>query len=104
MNSVIVIICAYLLGAALEGWYIQEFYFKRTLGEATSSFTLFNIICYLLLLLVLFIAIIKEKHQGLKLIQIGMVLFFITYSYQSAINRVEYFKTHKIRFYRYTGE
>lgn len=103
MNSVVVIICAYLLGTILEGIYMHEYYFK-IIEDTGSFFSLPTVLWCLLILLVLLVAIVKEKNQGLKLIQIGIVLFFATYSYQKAINRVEYFKTHNIRFYKYTEE
>jgi hypothetical protein len=100
MNSVIVIICVYLLGNILEGFYIQEYYFNK-LEQVKSSWSAAEILVPVFLVLVIVVAIIKEKHKGLKMIQIGIVIFFLTFSYSSAINRVHYFETHNTRFYRF---
>jgi hypothetical protein len=101
MNSVIVIICAYLLGNTLEGVYVQEYYFK-SLGEVDSNWSVATVLYYVVLIVAILLAIIKEKHEGLKLVQIGIVIFFLVFSCSRAISTVQHFETNPTRFYEYS--
>lgn len=100
MNSVIVIICAYLFGIALEGIYIQEYYFK-SLGGGTSNWSVATVLYFVVLIVAILLAIVKEKHEGLKLVQIGIVLFFLVFSSSRAIYTGQHFETNPTRFYEY---
>lgn len=101
MNSVIVIICAYLLGIALEGIYIQEYYFN-SLGGGDSNWSVTRVLYFVVLIAAILLAIVKEKHEGLKLVQIGIVIFFLVFSWSRAISTVQHLETNPTRFYEYS--